>query len=102
MLIYAPFSQLVAANNCRKWLKKKVIEMDITEMRVGNRAEITGYLETEAGYRAKLLALGLTRGATIELTGVAPMGDPLRIKVRGFELSLRRSEAKILKLKAVN
>ena len=33
--------------------------MDITEMKVGDRAEITGYTETEAGYRAKLLALGL-------------------------------------------
>lgn len=75
--------------------------MEITEMKVGQRALIDGYMETEAGYRAKLLALGLTRGATIELIGVAPMGDPLRLKVRGFELSLRRSEAAILKLKAV-
>ena len=75
--------------------------MDITVMKVGDRAEITGYTETEAGYRAKLLALGLTRGATIELIGIAPMGDPLRLKVRGFELSLRRSEATILNLKAV-
>jgi ferrous iron transport protein A len=75
--------------------------MDITEMKIGDRAEIIGYTETVAGYRAKLLALGLTRGATIELIGVAPMGDPLRLKVRGFELSLRRSEATILQLKAV-
>ncbi|MBQ9694627.1 MAG: ferrous iron transport protein A [Kiritimatiellae bacterium] len=75
--------------------------MDITAMKIGDRAEITGYAETEAGYRAKLLALGLTRGAMIELIGVAPMGDPLRLKVRGFELSLRSSEAKILKLEAV-
>lgn len=75
--------------------------MDITEMKIGDRAEIVGYTETVAGYRAKLLALGLTRGATIELIGVAPMGDPLRLKVRGFELSLRRSEATILQLKAV-
>lgn len=75
--------------------------MDIAEMKIGDRAEIIGYTETVAGYRAKLLALGLTRGATIELIGVAPMGDPLRLKVRGFELSLRRSEATILQLKAV-
>jgi ferrous iron transport protein A len=75
--------------------------MDITEMKVGDRAVIIGYTETAAGYRAKLLALGLTRGATIELIGVAPMGDPLRLKVRGFELSLRRSEATILQLQGV-
>lgn len=75
--------------------------MDITSMKVGDKAEITGYQVTKAGYRAKLLALGLTRGATIQLLGVAPMGDPLRLKVRGFELSLRRSEAAFLQLKAV-
>lgn len=75
--------------------------MDMSSMKVGDRAEITGYRVTKAGYRAKLLALGLTRGAVIQLIGVAPMGDPLRLKVRGFELSLRRSEAAFLELKAV-
>lgn len=75
--------------------------MDITDMKVGEKAEITGYHVTKAGYRAKLLALGLTRGATIQLVGIAPMGDPMRLKVRGFELSLRKSEAAFLQLKAV-
>ncbi len=76
--------------------------MDIATMKIGDRAEITGYDVTDAGYRAKLLALGLTRGATIQLIGVAPMGDPVRLKVRGFELSLRKSEAASLVLKQVN
>lgn len=75
--------------------------MGITNMKIGDKAEITGYEETAAGYRAKLLALGLTRGAVIQLIGVAPMGDPLRFRVRGFELSLRKDEATILKLKEV-
>ena len=75
--------------------------MGITDMKIGDKAEIMGYEETAAGYRAKLLALGLTRGAVIQLIGVAPMGDPLRFRVRGFELSLRKDEASILKLKEV-
>ncbi len=75
--------------------------MDISSMKIGDKAEITGYAVTRAGYRAKLLALGLTRGAKIQLIGVAPMGDPLRLKVRGFELSLRKAEASFLQLKAV-
>ncbi len=75
--------------------------MDISKMKVGDRAVITGYRVTQAGYRAKLLALGLTRGATIQLIGIAPMGDPMRLKVRGFELSLRKAEAAFLELKAV-
>ena len=73
--------------------------MFITDMKVGDRAEITGYDEAAVGYRARLLALGLTLGATIELVGRAPLGDPLRVKVRGFELSLRKDEAGFLKLR---
>ncbi len=76
--------------------------MDIMAMRIGDKAKITGYNVTEPGYRAKLLALGLTRGATIQLIGIAPMGDPLRIKVRGFELSLRKSEATSLQLSTID
>jgi ferrous iron transport protein A len=72
--------------------------MDISDMKVGMKATVTGYNDAPAGYRAKLLALGLTRGVTIELIGIAPMGDPLRFKVRGFELSLRKSEATVLQL----
>lgn len=72
--------------------------MKITEMKIGSKAKIIGYHSAPAGYRAKLLALGLTRGAMVELLGVAPMGDPLRFKVRGFELSLRKSEASVLDL----
>lgn len=74
--------------------------MTITEMNVGKKAKIIGYNTAPAGYRAKLLALGLTNGAIVELIGIAPMGDPLRLKVRGFELSLRKSEASVLQLQA--
>lgn len=74
--------------------------MILSDMSVGDVAMITGYTKTTAGYRAKLLALGLTRGAQIKLIGIAPMGDPLRVKVRGFELSLRKSEADVLTLEA--
>ena len=47
-------------------------------------------------YRAKLLALGLTRGTRIRLVNVAPLGDPVELEVRGFSLSLRKDEAAVL------
>ncbi|MEG1479581.1 MAG: FeoA family protein [Kiritimatiellia bacterium] len=75
--------------------------MSLSQMKIGDKAEIIGYEATGAGYRAKLLALGLTRGTTLQLIGIAPMGDPLRFKVRGFELSLRKTEASILQLKGL-
>jgi len=42
--------------------------------------------------------MGLTRGTTIRLTKVAPMGDPVEIEVRDFSLSLRKDEAGVLQL----
>jgi ferrous iron transport protein A len=41
----------------------------------------------------RLMDLGLIRGTTIEVVRRAPMGDPLEVKLRGFMLTLRRSEA---------
>ncbi len=74
--------------------------MTLKDLQVGDRAKVAGYLEdTGAGgnsYRRKLLSLGLTPGAEISVTRVAPMGDPVEIRVRGFSLSLRREEAATL------
>ncbi|MBX9788509.1 MAG: ferrous iron transport protein A [Pirellulales bacterium] len=41
----------------------------------------------------RLLEMGLTPGATVLLLGKAPLGDPLEFEVRGYRLSIRRSEA---------
>jgi ferrous iron transport protein A len=68
----------------------------ISELKVGDRAKVAGYTETGRGYRRKLLTMGLTPGAEIAVARVAPMGDPVEIRVRGFSLSLRKEEAAAL------
>jgi ferrous iron transport protein A len=62
-------------------------------MSVGETGMVAGFAETGRGYRKKLLAMGLTPGTELSITRVAPMGDPVEIRVRGFKLSLRRHEA---------
>lgn len=42
----------------------------------------------------RLLEMGLTEGQPIEIVRVAPLGDPIEIRVRGYELSLRKQEAR--------
>lgn len=44
--------------------------------------------------RRRLLAMGLVTGATVAVTAVAPLGDPLELTVKGYRLSLRRDEAR--------
>lgn len=47
----------------------------------------------EGALRQRILDMGLTKGAEVRVRKVAPLGDPLEISVRGYELSLRKREA---------
>ena len=49
----------------------------------------------------RLLEMGLTPGVDITLVGTAPLGDPLEIELRGYRLSLRRSEAERVEIEGV-
>ena len=66
---------------------------NLGQLSVGDKATVKGFAEGKKEYRAKLLAMGLTKGIELKLTRVAPLGDPLEISVRGFSLSLRKAEA---------
>lgn len=70
--------------------------MKIRDLAMGQRAVIRGYHATDSAYRGKLLAMGLTRGTPLTLVRVAPLGDPVKVHVRGYALSLRKAEADAL------
>ncbi len=72
----------------------------LKDLSVGDRARVVGFTEKSA-YRRKLLSMGLTPGVEISVTRVAPMGDPIEIRVRGFALSLRKNEAEALSVERV-
>ncbi|MBU0501353.1 MAG: ferrous iron transport protein A [Gammaproteobacteria bacterium] len=65
-------------------------------MAVGEIGRVVGYGPGGRNYRKKLLALGLTPGTEFSVTRQAPLGDPVEIRVRGFNLSLRKQEAETL------
>lgn len=77
---------------------------NLTNLKVGQRARIAGFTKTENGsaYRKKLLAMGLTPGTEFTVTRLAPMGDPVEIKVRGFSMSLRKDEATALQAEVLS
>lgn len=64
----------------------------LSELRPGDRARV---IAVDGGGDAvrRLMDLGLIRGTTVEVIRAAPLGDPLEVRVRGFMLTLRRSEA---------
>jgi ferrous iron transport protein A len=64
----------------------------LDQLRVGQQARIT----TVAGHDAlvqRLLEMGLIDGEPLEVVGVAPLGDPIEVRLRDYRLSLRRTEA---------
>ncbi len=75
--------------------------MKVRHLATGQRAVVTGYDASDAAYRGKLLAMGLTRGVVLRLLKVAPLGDPVKVEVRGYSLSLRKAEADALDVEAV-
>jgi len=67
--------------------------LTLGELQVGDRARVVALDKANLSYREKLLAFGLTPGTVLSIARVAPLGDPLEVRVRGFALSLRRGEA---------
>ena len=75
------------------------MSLALASMDVGQRGRVVGFDRGRASpYRRRLLSMGLTPGTEFEVTRTAPLGDPVEIRVRGFDLSLRKDEAAILKI----
>lgn len=59
---------------------------------------MTGFQPGSASFRKKLLSMGMTLGAELDVIRTAPLGDPVEIRVRGCSLSLRKEEAAIVQV----
>lgn len=57
-----------------------------------------GKIEGEGATRRRIMDMGITRGAEIYVRKVAPLGDPVEITVRGYELSLRKADAEMIQV----
>ena len=65
----------------------------VNDMHIGETA-VVKQLGCSGALRRRIIDMGITPGAVVIMRKAAPMGDPLEINVRGYELSIRRSEAK--------
>lgn len=72
--------------------------MSVYELKLGSSG-VVDYIDGENDFTKRLLALGCTKGTTITLKKVAPLGDPIIVSFRGFDIALRKKEAKYIKIK---
>lgn len=67
----------------------------LDQLNVGEKMKVKN-IEKDSLVRRKLLDMGITPGIELEVTGKAPFGDPVEILVRGYKLTLRKNEAKVI------
>ena len=71
--------------------------MTIDDLKIGQSGTISN-VGGEGALRLRFLDMGLIPGTCVKLQKVAPMGDPIQIQVRGYELTIRREDAKKIDL----
>lgn len=70
----------------------------LNSMKVGDSAIVLKLHGVSAAKR-RIMDMGITRGTEVLVRKVAPLGDPIEVNVRGYELSLRKSEAEQIEVK---
>jgi ferrous iron transport protein A len=75
--------------------------LGLMEMLPGDTAEVISFGPHEPSYCHRLLAMGLIPGTLFTFIRKAPLGDPLEIFFRGFHLSIRKKDARLIKIKPV-
>lgn len=73
----------------------------LSELKIGSKSIVTNVLG-EGKLRRRLFDMGVTPGAMIRIIKVAPLGDPIQIHIRNYELTLRKSEAELVVVKEVS
>lgn len=66
--------------------------MTLREVAIGQSVKVVK-LEGEGAVKRRIMDMGITKGTQIAVRKVAPLGDPIEITVRGYELSVRKADA---------
>ena len=64
----------------------------LREAKIGETVKVVK-LHGEGAIKRRIMDMGITKGASVHVRKVAPLGDPIEVTVRGYELSLRKDEA---------
>ena len=69
----------------------------LRQVKVGQTC-IVKRVHGEGALRRRIMDMGITRGAEVHIRKVAPLGDPIEVTVRGYELSLRKADAEMIEV----
>lgn len=69
----------------------------LKEARVGQVLKVVK-IHGEGAIRRRIMDMGITKGVELVIRKVAPLGDPIELTVRGYELTIRRADAEIIEV----
>ena len=70
----------------------------LKQVEVGSTVKVVK-LHGEGAVKRRLMDMGITKGTEIHIRKTAPLGDPIEVTVRGYELSLRKADAEMIEVK---
>lgn len=72
----------------------------LKNIEVGQSAKVLK-IHGEGAIKRRIMDMGITRGAKLSVHKVAPLGDPIQITVRGYELSIRKDDAELIEVERI-
>lgn len=72
----------------------------LRETKIGETVKVVK-LHGEGAVKRRIMDMGITKGTEVYVRKVAPLGDPIELTVRGYELSLRKADAEMIEVEAV-
>ncbi len=72
----------------------------LKESKVGDTVRVVK-LHGEGAVKRRIMDMGLTKGVDVQIRKVAPLGDPIEVTVRGYELSIRKADAEMIEIESV-
>jgi ferrous iron transport protein A len=72
----------------------------LRETKIGETVKVVK-LHGEGAVKRRIMDMGITKGTEIYVRKVAPLGDPVELTVRGYELSLRKADAEMIEVESV-
>ena len=72
----------------------------LKESKAGDTVRVVK-LHGEGAVKRRIMDMGLTKGVDVQIRKVAPLGDPIEVTVRGYELSIRKADAEMIEVESV-
>lgn len=75
--------------------------MYLSELKTGQKARVIDIQNGNKALRRRFLDMGITKGVVVSIKKVAPLGDPVSIELRGYELCIRKCDMKTIEVEVV-